>query len=74
MMEEILQKLTNKRYSVPQKLKLKCLDGVRPDLLKKLSKKVGHRTRVYLTYGSEWYLYVCHRLAKMIIVLTKQNN
>lgn len=24
----------------------------------------GCRTRVYLPYGQEWYLYLCHRLAE----------
>lgn len=24
----------------------------------------GYRTRVYLPYGKEWYLYLCHRLAE----------
>jgi len=25
---------------------------------------LGYRTRVYLPYGKEWYLYLCHRLAE----------
>jgi proline dehydrogenase len=24
----------------------------------------GYRTRIYLPYGQEWYLYLCHRLAE----------
>jgi len=25
---------------------------------------LGYRVRVYLPYGEEWYLYLCHRLAE----------
>lgn len=25
---------------------------------------LGYRARVYLPYGEEWYLYLCHRLAE----------
>ena len=25
---------------------------------------LGYRTRTYLPYGREWYLYLCHRLAE----------
>lgn len=39
------------------------LYGIRPDLLRML-KEQGAQVRVYLPYGSEWYLYLCHRLAE----------
>ena len=35
--------------------------GVRGDLRRKLAKQ-GHRTRVYLPYGSKWYEYGVRRL------------
>lgn len=44
-------------------VEVEMLYGVRPDLLKGLKGK-GYKTRVYLTYGQEWYLYLCHRLAE----------
>ncbi|SFM26776.1 L-proline dehydrogenase [Gracilibacillus orientalis] len=39
------------------------LYGIRPDLCKQL-KDAGLPIRVYLTYGSEWYLYLAHRIAE----------
>lgn len=39
------------------------LYGIRPDLCKKLQNE-GLPVRVYLTYGVEWYLYLCHRIAE----------
>lgn len=39
------------------------LYGVRPDLIRVLKEK-GFQAKIYLTYGEEWYLYLCHRLAK----------
>ncbi|MGO4542193.1 proline dehydrogenase family protein [Paenibacillus sp. 2TAB19] len=39
------------------------LYGVRPELGSKL-KADGHSVRIYLPYGHEWYLYLCHRIAE----------
>ena len=39
------------------------LYGVQEGRLEKM-RGLGHRTRVYLPYGTEWYLYLCHRLAE----------
>lgn len=39
------------------------LNGVTPEHLRLASVR-GYRTRVYLPYGKEWYLYLCHRLAE----------
>ncbi|GED60719.1 proline dehydrogenase family protein [Brevibacillus formosus] len=39
------------------------LYGIRPEYCKKL-KEDGLPVRVYLTYGVEWYLYLCHRIAE----------
>lgn len=39
------------------------LHGVQEERLEKM-RDAGHRTRTYLPYGTEWYLYLCHRLAE----------
>lgn len=39
------------------------LYGVEPGRLHAV-RELGYRTRIYLPYGMEWYLYVCHRLAE----------
>lgn len=39
------------------------LKGVTPERLGAM-RELGYRTRVYLPYGTEWYLYLCHRLAE----------
>jgi len=51
-----------------QKLKkhpfeFEMLYGVTPEHLQ-LVRERGYRARVYLPYGREWYLYLCHRLAE----------
>lgn len=42
---------------------VEMLDGVRPDLLKSLRDE-NFQTRAYVTYGTEWYLYLAHRIAE----------
>lgn len=39
------------------------LYGIRPELCKQY-KDDGLPVRVYLTYGVEWFLYLCHRIAE----------
>lgn len=39
------------------------LYGVEPERLQTMH-ELRYQTRVYLPYGTEWYLYVCHRLAE----------
>lgn len=46
-----------------QGLEFELLYGIRPDLAGKL-KASGYPVRVYVTYGEEWYLYLCHRIAE----------
>lgn len=46
-----------------QIVEFEMLKGVAPEHLEKVRKK-GFHTRVYLAYGSEWYLYLCNRLAE----------
>ncbi|OGH38543.1 hypothetical protein A3F59_02005 [Candidatus Roizmanbacteria bacterium RIFCSPHIGHO2_12_FULL_38_13] len=45
------------------KMEFEMLHGVTPDRLLQLHQK-GYKTREYLPYGKEWYLYLCHRLAE----------
>lgn len=39
------------------------LYGIRPELSARL-RAAGYPVRVYITYGHEWFLYVCHRIAE----------
>lgn len=44
-------------------VEFEMLRGVEFERLEKM-RGLGYRTRVYLPYGLEWYLYLCHRLAE----------
>ena len=44
-------------------IEFEMLQGITPERLKTMQDR-GYRTRVYLPYGKEWYLYLCHRLAE----------
>ncbi len=44
-------------------IEFEMLKGVEPDRLRTMRDR-GYRTRTYLPYGEEWYLYLCHRLAE----------
>ncbi|MGX1195964.1 proline dehydrogenase family protein [Metabacillus sp. SLBN-84] len=61
--EELHQKILEKGYLKNSNVELEMLDGVRPDLIKKV-KNQGYKARVYITYGTEWYLYLAHRIAE----------
>ncbi|WP_312117873.1 proline dehydrogenase family protein [Brevibacillus reuszeri] len=39
------------------------LYGIRPELSAKLQ-AAGYPVRIYVTYGHEWFLYLCHRIAE----------
>ncbi|WP_103107171.1 proline dehydrogenase family protein [Brevibacillus reuszeri] len=39
------------------------LYGIRPELSAKLQ-SAGYPVRIYVTYGHEWFLYLCHRIAE----------
>ncbi len=45
------------------RIEFEMLKGVETERLNKM-RSLGYRTRVYLPYGLEWYLYLCHRLAE----------
>lgn len=61
--ENILMDLKEKGFLYNSNVEVEMLDGVRPDLLRSL-KEDNIQTKVYVTYGSEWYLYVVHRIAE----------
>lgn len=44
-------------------IEFEMLYGVAMDRLREMLCQ-GYRTRVYVPYGKEWYLYLCHRLAE----------
>jgi proline dehydrogenase len=46
-----------------EKIEFEMLKGVTAERLQALRDQ-GYRTRVYLPYGQEWYLYLCNRLAE----------
>ncbi|MEQ2528455.1 proline dehydrogenase family protein [Bacillaceae bacterium CLA-AA-H227] len=61
--ENLLIDLKAKGYLQSPNVEVEMLDGVRPDLLKTL-KEDGIQSKVYVTYGTEWYLYLVHRIAE----------
>ncbi|MDR4887535.1 proline dehydrogenase family protein [Fredinandcohnia sp. QZ13] len=61
--ENLLMELKTQGYLQSQNVEVEMLDGVRPDLLKTL-KEDDVRSKVYVTYGTEWYLYLVHRIAE----------
>lgn len=46
-----------------ENVEFEMLKGVERERLAGM-RDLGYRTRVYLPYGKEWYLYLCHRLAE----------
>lgn len=59
----LIEALEQKGLLQAPHVELEMLYGVRPDLAKQMRQK-GCKVRLYLTYGREWYLYLCHRLAE----------
>ncbi|MGG1662069.1 proline dehydrogenase family protein [Brevibacillus sp. NRS-1366] len=59
----IHEQIIERGYLQNPNVEAEMLYGIRPDLCKKL-KDEGLPVRVYLTYGVEWYLYLCHRIAE----------
>ena len=47
----------------PTDVEFSMLYGVTPNRLAAVRER-GHDTRIYLPYGTEWYRYLCHRLAE----------
>ncbi|MGV2623116.1 UNVERIFIED_CONTAM: proline dehydrogenase family protein [Halobacillus marinus] len=61
--ENLLLALKSKGLLHQPNVEVEMLDGVRHDLLNALREE-KIRTKVYATYGTEWYLYVVHRIAE----------
>ncbi|GAB6991106.1 proline dehydrogenase family protein [Paenibacillus pini] len=61
--ELVIEELRQRRYLKQSNVELEMLYGIRPELAIK-NKNDGYRTRVYVTYGTEWHLYFFHRLAE----------
>ncbi|QQK77397.1 proline dehydrogenase family protein [Salicibibacter cibarius] len=59
----IYKQIIDRGYLQNPNVEAEMLYGIRPDLCKQL-KDDGFPVRVYLTYGSEWYLYLVHRIAE----------
>ncbi|MBH5320427.1 proline dehydrogenase family protein [Paenibacillus sp. GSMTC-2017] len=55
---ELRYELTSGTYA-----EYEMLYGIRPERISELKRR-GNSCRVYLPYGQEWYLYVCHRIAE----------
>lgn len=61
--QAIVDELLEREYLTQPHGELELLYGVRPKLAQSMRQK-GVPVRLYLTYGTEWYLYLCHRLAE----------
>ncbi|MDQ0862041.1 proline dehydrogenase family protein [Bacillus sp. V2I10] len=61
--EAIHKQIIERGYLQNPHVEAEMLYGIRPELCKQL-KDDGLPVRVYLTYGVEWYLYLCHRIAE----------
>ncbi|MGG2091793.1 proline dehydrogenase family protein [Bacillus sp. S13(2024)] len=61
--EILIKEMEQRQYLSQPNVEIEMLYGIRPDMLSNLKNK-GYNSRVYLTYGKEWYLYLCHRIAE----------
>jgi proline dehydrogenase len=61
--QSIVDEIMQRGYGHLSDVEFEMLYGICPYTLKRMREK-NVRTKVYLTYGEEWYLYFCHRLAE----------
>lgn len=61
--ELLIQEMEKRQSFEHPSVEIEMLYGIRPDLLSSLKNK-GYNCKVYLLYGKEWHLYLCHRLAE----------
>ncbi|MFJ7951071.1 proline dehydrogenase family protein [Lysinibacillus sp. NPDC096418] len=61
--ELLIQEMEHRQYFKHGCVEIEMLYGIRPNALKALARK-GYKCKVYLSYGREWYLYLCHRIAE----------
>ncbi|WP_257350698.1 proline dehydrogenase family protein [Pseudalkalibacillus decolorationis] len=61
--ESLIQEMEHRQYLNHPHVEIEMLYGICPGLLSNLKSK-EYNCKVYLTYGIEWYLYLCHRIAE----------
>ncbi|WP_336788618.1 proline dehydrogenase family protein [Paenibacillus sp. MMO-177] len=61
--DAIMNAVREKGWLTSAQAELEMLYGIRPDLAKRLRDE-GNPIRIYVPYGREWYLYLCHRIAE----------
>ncbi|GAV14612.1 proline dehydrogenase family protein [Paenibacillus sp. NAIST15-1] len=61
--ESIIDQVIKRGWIHEPGVEFEMLYGIRTDLSSRL-KKAGYPVRIYLTFGREWYLYLCHRIAE----------
>ncbi|MCU6707294.1 proline dehydrogenase family protein [Paenibacillus sp. J5C_2022] len=61
--EGLLDQLMEAGLLSADNVEIEMLYGIRPELSMKW-RDDGYPVRIYLTYGHEWYLYLCHRIAE----------
>lgn len=61
--EVIHRQMLERGYFQNPHVEAEMLYGIHPELCKQL-KDSEVSVRVYLPYGVEWYLYLCHRIAE----------
>lgn len=61
--EILIREMEYRQYLNRPDVEIEMLYGIRSDLLSDLKSK-GYNCKVYLPYGKEWYLYLCHRIAE----------
>lgn len=61
--ERLIDKMVEQGWMLHSGAEFEMLYGIRSDLSSKL-RAAGYPIRIYLTYGHEWYLYLCHRVAE----------
>jgi proline dehydrogenase len=62
-MVRIGEELVQRTHRDPKSYEFQMLYGVRPEEQRRLA-EAGHRVRVYVPYGQEWYGYLVRRLAE----------
>ncbi len=61
--ERIIREAIACGYLSHPHVELEMLYGICPEISREIREN-GGRVRIYLPYGTEWYLYLCHRLAE----------
>lgn len=55
--------MISRRSSRPRGLEFELNHGIRPERAAKM-RDLGYPVRIYVPYGTEWFLYLCHRIAE----------